>query len=105
MDAGGGLGGSRDHLLLLRVSDRSSNCNGFLSMFNCYFDSSKQKSPPKKKALLKKLRVEVSCVLDSANVPHCFDSIRLDCSDVIWHFSEPVFTNLALFEMVWHQNF
>ncbi len=30
---------------------------------------------------------------------------RVTCSDVIWHFSEPVFTNLALFEMVWHQFF
>ncbi len=26
-------------------------------------------------------------------------------SDVIWHFSEPVFTNLAFFEMVWHRKF
>ncbi len=30
---------------------------------------------------------------------------QVQYSDVIWHFSEPVFTNLALFEMVWHQNF
>ncbi len=29
----------------------------------------------------------------------------LQTSDVLWYFLEPVFTNLALFEMVSHQKF
>ncbi len=29
------------------------------------------------------------------------DKRRFQCSDDFWHFSEPVFTILALFEMVW----
>ncbi len=30
---------------------------------------------------------------------------RVQVSDVIWHFSEPVSTNLALFKMVWYQKY